>query len=367
MATAQKFMFDLDFDDPEAVARAERGPEPEPEEVEEVEPEIIVPTFSEEELAAAREEAYKEGFEAGRKEAAEATEEKLLATVEAACNQMGEIYNDQSEANREIAKEMISVATAIARKMFPDLNARNALGEIERVVQETLSAITEEPRVQIMVPPELRESFLERLTVMTNRAGFDGKVFVNPDASLNPGDCRIEWSNGAAVRDSEALWEMIDEIVERNIYGEDEDDETAEDESPAPETVADPPAEAEAALEPEAEAPEEEIEPEPAAIEDEEPAPAAADEETVLDQPVTDEMVTQEPDLDDITDDADPADGDEPVGSGTVDPLSPEMQAAILDTEEALDDDAEAIASDYDDNDLSSQGDEDQLKPEQET
>ncbi len=365
MATAQKFMFDLDFDDPEAVARAERGPEPEPEEVEEAEPEIIVPTFSEEELAAAREDAHKEGFEAGRREAAEATEEKLLATVEKACEQMNAIYNDQFEANREIAKEMISVATAIARKMFPDLNARNALGEIERVVQETLSAITEEPRVQIMVPPDLRESFLERLTVMTNRAGFDGKVFVNPDASLNPGDCRIEWSNGAAVRDSEALWEMIDEIVERNIYGEDDDDETAEDESPAPETVTDAPVEDETALEPEAEAIEEDMEPEPAANEEAPPAPDLAEEKTVLDQPVKDEMVAPEPDMEDTGSEADASAKDAPVGSGMVDALSPEMQAAILDTDEALDGDDKISSVDGDE--TASVDGADQLKPEQET
>lgn len=360
MPPARKFMFDLDFDDPEAVARAERGPEPEPEVVEEAEPEIVVPTFSEEELGEAREEAYKEGFEAGRKEAAEATEEKLLSTVEKACEEMSAIYNAQYEANRDIAKEMISVASAIAKKMFPDLNARNALGEIERVVQETLSAITEEPRVQIMVPPDLRESFLERLTTMTNRAGFDGKVFVNPDASLNPGDCRIEWSNGAAVRDSEALWEMIDEIVERNIYGDDEDEEMAEDESPAPDAVADTPEEAEAAPEEEIAAPVEEAE----AVQDEtskaDPEEPATEEETFMDQPVEEDDFEPEMIMDAAeTDDMD-ADADEPAGPGSVDPLSPEMQAAILNADGAMDDDADEIASEDD-------VDEDQTKPEQET
>ena len=236
MSTVRKFTFDRDFGAPE---------EPEEAEIEEVEeePEVIIPTFSEEDIASERSEGFVEGLEQGRKEAADATEQKLLETIEQACDKIGEIYSAQAEANQEIAAEMISVSTAISKKMFPDLNARNALGEVERVVQETLKAITEEPRVQIIVNPDLRELLTERLATMTHRAGFDGKVFVNGDPSLILGDCRIEWSNGAAIRDSEELWEMIDEIIERNLHGtpddEDENGEAEQDEavaeaSPAP-------------------------------------------------------------------------------------------------------------------------------------
>ena len=151
MATVKKFTFDLDFDAPEEPEK------PEIEEVEEEEPEIIVPSFSEEELEQARAEAFEAGKEGGRKEAASATEQRLLEVLESASVQLDSIYSTQGEANHEIGREMISVSTAIAKKMFPDLNARNALGEVERVVQETLKAVTEEPRIQIMDNPELRD------------------------------------------------------------------------------------------------------------------------------------------------------------------------------------------------------------------
>lgn len=231
MSTVTKFTFDLDFDAPEEPAAPEAVEEEE-------EPEEIIPTFSEEELEQARAEGFEAGKEDGRREAADATEQKLLETIENACTQIGEIYNNQTEANRDIAREMVSVSTAIAKKMFPDLNARNALGEVERVVQETLKAVTEEPRIQIMVHPELREPLSERLSTMTHRAGFEGKVFVNPDPSMALGDCRIEWSNGAAVRDGEELWEMIDKIIEHNLHGpvdlnEDDKTETGSAQEPA--------------------------------------------------------------------------------------------------------------------------------------
>lgn len=214
MTTVRKFTFDLDFDLPEV-------PKNTVEETleEEQEPEEVVPTFSEEDLASARAEGRKKGHEEGRKEAADATEQRLLEAIEKATESLSQVFNEQAEANRDIARDTISIATTIARKLFPDLNARNALGEVERVVQETLNAITEEPRVQIMVHPDLREPFSERLATMTHRAGFDGKVFINPDPGMTLGDCRVEWSNGAAVRDTNVLWEMIDEIVERNLHG----------------------------------------------------------------------------------------------------------------------------------------------------
>jgi len=230
MSTVRKFIFDRDFGAPEEQEEAKI------EEIEE-ELEVIIPTFSEEDMASERSEGFIEGLEQGRKEAADATEQKLLETIEQACDKIGEIYNAQAEANQEIAAEMISVSTAISKKMFPDLNARNALGEVERVVQETLKAITEEPRVKIIVNSDLCELLTERLVTMAHPVGLDGKVFVSGDPSLIFGDCRIEWSNGAAIRDSEELWEMIDEIIERNLHGT-PDDEHENGESESYEAVA---------------------------------------------------------------------------------------------------------------------------------
>ena len=355
MATVRKFTFDLDFD----------APEPDPAELveaeEEQEPEVVVPTFSEEDLERARKEGYDKGHDAGRREATEATEQKLLETVEAAGQHLTTLCNAQLEANQEIAKEMITVAVAIAKKMFPDLNARNALGEVERVVQETLKAITDEPRVQIQVPPELREPFMERLSTLTNRAGFDGKVFVNPDPSLNAGDCRVEWSNGAAVRDTNEMWEMVDEIVERNIYGpggRGDDDAEAEHDG-EPESAKDNIAQTDAAApQPAAAEPKQEAAPDVAPETQDAPADtpemtqdpigeATGDAEQSLDNQDLEDQNSDLPDdspeaIDDNTESVEPAeDGDDDVAPPVRSPaaVSSETQAAILDAQSEMSDD----------------------------
>lgn len=256
MSTVQKFTFDLDFSEPEAPTE----PEVVVDEEEELEPEIEIPTFSEEDIERARAEGHDAGREEGRRDAAAATEQRLVEGIDQLGVQLTEIFDAQVAANQEIAREMLAVAVGIAKKMFPDLNARNALGEIEKVVQETLNAINEEPRVQIFVHPDLRESFGDRLATISAKAAYDGKVFVNPDGALDVGDCRVEWSNGSAIRDTTKLWEMVDAIVERNLHGDpDEVVETTTDNAPVTaepevtEPVAAPDTSAQGGMEPSAE------------------------------------------------------------------------------------------------------------------
>lgn len=380
MATATKFTFDLDFNAPDDAHQ----PEPEVDEPE-VEEEEQAPTFSEEELERARAEGFEAGKEDGRKEAATATEQRLLETVEAACRNLAEIYNAQAEANQDIAKEMIQISTVIAKKMFPDLNTRNALGEVERVVQDTLKAITDEPRAQIMVHPDLREPLTERLAAMTQRAGFEGKVFVNPDNTVPHGDCRVEWSHGAAVRDSEAMLEQIDEIIKRNLHGEEavivhdeqETSKSTEDEQPLDAQRTDEPSKQEEITEPDtiestdddtqsttADMAESVDADANAEIEDEAPlddipraddhfAPSVTAEDTEEQQPAAEEVVENQGVVDDLgeppvphidveqdktsADQGSPeSDEDQAPQMINSDPVSPDMSAAILDAQGAM-------------------------------
>ncbi|MDA0997735.1 MAG: FliH/SctL family protein [Proteobacteria bacterium] len=250
------------------------------------------------------------------------------------------------------------MAVAVAKKMFPDLNARNALGEVERVVVDTLKAITDEPRVQIRVSPGLREAFNERLPTLTHRAGFEGKVFVNADHALDIGDCAVEWSNGAAIRDIADAWQMIDEIVERNLRdadGEaaaDADQSTPATES-APPTMSEPtltadlqdiPA-AEAAM-PSApvEAPIESLEApaptteatQPDLVEIEEPILNQIDSEPIGDPPIPSSALIDAAEDDDQGDDDDASPDDLARRMGAA--VSPSMAPAILDAQETDED-----------------------------
>ncbi len=230
MGATQKFLFDTNFD-------VEQAPEDEEEiadEEEEAEPEVIVPTFSEEEMAAAREESFAAGKAEGVNEAAEATERLISASLEKLSQQFDSLFKAQEEADATIMENAISVACGIARKIFPALNQQGALGEIERMTAQSLEKILDEPQVIIAVNPDLEAALNERLGTLTAQAAYKGEVKIIADDGIVPGDCRIEWSSGGAYRDTDAMWREIDEIVERNLSKNPEDSpETAPETSEA--------------------------------------------------------------------------------------------------------------------------------------
>ena len=213
MNGVRKFLFERSFD---VVEEPEEDIE---EEIEEAEPEEEVPSFSEEELNAAKEEAFAAGKEEGIQEAAATTEREILGSLSALGGRFGEVFKAQDEANASILENAISVAASIAQKVFPHLNEKHGLGEIERMVVTTIEKILEEPRIVVYLNPEMVGPFTERLSALTAQASYKGEVQVVAGEDIPSGDCRVVWGGGGAKRDTAELWREIDEIVERNLAG----------------------------------------------------------------------------------------------------------------------------------------------------
>jgi len=212
MPASKKFLFDRSFDPPDIPPVAAVVEELIPEE-----PEIVIPTFSEEELAHAREEAFANGREEGVREAAEATEREILQTIQTIDSELTRLISQQKIANGSIFRDSIDVAAGIVRKCFPHLNSDQSMHEIESIVSETLVQVIDEPRVVISIHPDLQQNLSQRLDSITGRVHFEGRISIRPDADIATGDCRIEWSNGGAERNMTDLWQQIDEVVKTNL------------------------------------------------------------------------------------------------------------------------------------------------------
>jgi len=211
MTAAKKFLFDLDFEVPEQPVVEEEAVE------EEIEPEEEIPTFSEEEMAMAREEGLAEGREAGIKEAAETTERRIQDTLQAMQGRVTELFQIQKDANAQTAHDAIRIAAAVTAKALPDLNRRNALGEVEHLVEQALATVIDQGQMTVHVNPELLESLKERITALVAGSGLEDRVSVAGDAAMPAGDCRIDWGDGGAQRDFAAITREIDAIFEANL------------------------------------------------------------------------------------------------------------------------------------------------------
>ncbi len=159
-----------------------------------------VPTFSEEELQAAREAAYQEGMQAGLQQAMDGIKQQVSATLEVVGATLGRIDEQQEIANKMIARETVDLAIAALEKLLPELAREGAAAEVEGFVQGILTQILEEPKIAVTVSEELAGELEPHLIDLAARIGFAGAIVVVGDASLGPADCRIRWSEGDAER-----------------------------------------------------------------------------------------------------------------------------------------------------------------------
>jgi flagellar biosynthesis/type III secretory pathway protein FliH len=171
------------------------------------EPEVIEPTFSVAELASAREAAWRDGHDAGIEEATATDAAATRHAVEAIA---GELHT----ASDTLAVVVDQSADAIAHLLldslaatFPALCARYGDAEARAIVSVVLPGLAEEPSITIRINPRHAASVaceIERLD-----PAVAARVQITECDAMPPGDVRIAWRNGVAVRDSAALWEQV--------------------------------------------------------------------------------------------------------------------------------------------------------------
>ena len=208
-------MFDIAFDEDPSKALAPEIPEGIPE-IEE-EPEEIIPTFSEEEV----EEARQQGFEAGKQEGLAATTEVLTKQINDSLTQINQkltaAFQKQDSVNEELPRAALSVALGICQKMLPSMAERHSFDEVERVLNDVFEKIVEEPSVKITVHTSLVDEVKERIDDLSASKGFEGRTLLQADEATAAGDCKIEWANGGSEKNSTALWQEINGIIQRNL------------------------------------------------------------------------------------------------------------------------------------------------------
>ncbi len=219
MSKLQKYLFDLDFDAP---------PRPAPEVMlddtfDDIPPEPDVelppppPTFSEEDLLLAREQAMEAGRQAGLQEAEAATERQVALSVEMMAETLRSLATVQAEANEARAREAVAVAIAVVRKLQPEMSRDHALEEIAGVIEECLTHIEKDVRVTVRVSPDHLDSIRHYADQAAAATGFEGKLVFAADPRIAPGDCRVEWGDGGAERDQVRLWAEIDAVLARAL------------------------------------------------------------------------------------------------------------------------------------------------------
>jgi len=199
MASPAKFLFDIDFAAPDK--SRER------------------PTQAEmaQKIAAAEQRAYRDGFDAGQREAkAESDRRTALALEEIKIGMQG-IAARFAGIETRMETEAVDVAVAVARKLCSELVAAEPLGEIVGLVKQCFSHLVSTPHLVVRINASLYEIARDQIERLAKQSGFEGRLVVLAEPEIATGDCRIEWADGGVVLDRAAIDAKINELVGRYI------------------------------------------------------------------------------------------------------------------------------------------------------
>jgi flagellar assembly protein FliH len=180
---SERFLFDQEFD---AHGRAK--------------PRARAEIFDQDDLSAARAQAYAEGEQAGQATAAsgiDANAAQVLDQITQGITETAAAFNDFAEGWRQ---EAASIAITVGQKLAQRLLAEQPLAEIEAMVIDCVGQLQEEPRLVVRTSSPVAEAIADRINDITARTGFGGHLVILPDETMTDQDCRIEWAHGGVER-----------------------------------------------------------------------------------------------------------------------------------------------------------------------
>lgn len=183
------------------------------------------PTFSEAELQAAKEEAYRKGFNDGEK-TGKAYAHSDIAKTEQACMEImphlaAQIKTMASQYNQFVLEQktlLPQLTLAIAQKILGDVPPEHLAEQISQKVIACVEAMLGEPEIHIYVHPQLSDVIESRLAKHFANSHEPGDVLIHADDAIPLTDCRVEWRNGGMTYSpGQALSKMqtiIDEMCQ---------------------------------------------------------------------------------------------------------------------------------------------------------
>lgn len=200
-------VFPSDFDTPRRAPAPPPEPEPAPE------PEVIQPSFSLDEVEAARKLAHAEGESEGRRTAESDATARIaasLARIEAMLTEVAADARAQAERNAEATVRLVLGALKAA---FPAHAARLGPAELEAAARALLPSLVDEKRVLVRAHPGEAEAIAARLSDAIASDHLELAIEARPDPRIEPGDGRIVWTGAEARREARAIWRDIEDSL----------------------------------------------------------------------------------------------------------------------------------------------------------
>jgi flagellar assembly protein FliH len=179
------------------------------------------PTFSLEEMQAAKTGAEKKGYDEGVAAglAQTASEQaKRNDETRALMDQMArEFQTLQAGYDALLAqqgKEVSELISLIARQVAGDALDRRSHLMIEAMIARCLPTILLKPRVVVEVHQDMLDQVQGQIITLFREASYDGDFVVRAGTQIAKHDLRVDWLSGYAERNTNALWQEVNRLLQ---------------------------------------------------------------------------------------------------------------------------------------------------------
>jgi flagellar assembly protein FliH len=167
--------------------------------------------------ADAEAQAHRKGFAAGETKAQNDAAERTAAALGLIADGLERLDRALTGIEARLETEAVQVAVAVGAKLAPELIARQPFAEISALATECFVHLVKTPHVVLRIGADIYETAKDKLEEIARARGFEGRLVVLSDASMAPGDCRIEWADGGVARDQAATLATINDVVGRYV------------------------------------------------------------------------------------------------------------------------------------------------------
>ncbi len=177
--------------------------------------------FTEEDLAAVRDRAYKQGmelgerdgFERGQQAARQSLEAQRSTALSAIDSAIRAAMADLTGFHRRLEHDAVRVVTALVARLAPPLLDAAADAELDLLVRDILRAAIGRPRLEIRLAPSALDRIDTEIDTIAAESGFKGDVHLTADATLSPGAAMADWGTGGAEHDPRALERALGDAI----------------------------------------------------------------------------------------------------------------------------------------------------------
>jgi flagellar biosynthesis/type III secretory pathway protein FliH len=174
-------------------------------------PTVVDPVYSLANLTAAREAAWHDGHAAGLHDAGESDAAATRQAVAAIAEQLAAERDAAAALAEQSAEAIARLLLDSLAATFPALCARHGDAEVRAIVRAVLPGLSQEPAITVRTHPRSARAVAQEIARLDPDLAAHVET-IECDA-MPPGDVRIVWRSGAAMRDAAALWQQVAAVL----------------------------------------------------------------------------------------------------------------------------------------------------------